>query len=398
MIPEHAAFETLAVHAGQEPDEETGALVAPVFMTSTYVFTPEKMERYLSGDKEGIFTYGRSRNPTQNALQQKIAALEGAPASLAVASGMAAVSLAILNCVHHGDHVLSCHTVYGGTHALISKVLSEFGIDHSFVEEMTEEALNRAVKPRTKVLYFETVYNPTLAIPDIELLVRWAKAKGITTIIDNTFATPWLFRPLEHGVDVVIHSSTKYINGHGDLIGGVILGQADFIDKIRSGIYQELGPVPAPMNCYLTLRGLKTLHLRMRRHCENAMAFAEHFSAHPLVEKVIYPGLPDDPSHENAKKYFRPGFYGGMVCIVVKGGIKEAQRVINNLHIAHYCVSLGDLDTLVEQPATMTHGKIAPEERLRMGIPDSMIRVSLGVEEIGDIIADFEQALRRLEG
>lgn len=397
MIPEQASFETLAVHAGQEPDEETGALVAPVFMTSTYIFTPEKMKRYMTGDKQGIFTYGRSRNPTQNALQQKIAALEGAPAALSVASGMAAVSLAILNCVQHGDHVISCHTVYGGTHALISKVLTEFGIEHTFVEGMSTEVLDKAMTSRTKVLYFETVYNPTLDIPDIDVVVRWAKSKGITTIIDNTFATPWLFRPLEHGVDVVIHSSTKYINGHGDLIGGVILGQPDFIEKIRSGIYQELGPVPAPMNCYLTLRGLKTLHLRMRQHCENAMIFAEHFQKHPLVEKVIYPGLPGGPSHANAKKYFRPGYYGGMVCIIVKGGIKDAQTVINHLRIAHYCVSLGDLDTLVEQPATMTHGKITPEERRRMGIADGMIRISLGVEEIGDIIADFEQALRHME-
>lgn len=397
MISENASFETLAVHAGQAPEAETGALVAPVFMTSTYVFTPEKMERYLAGDKAGIFTYGRSRNPTQNALQQKIAALEGAPAALAVASGMAAVSLAILNCARHGDHIVSCHTVYGGTHALITKVLNEFGIDCTFVPKMTAEELDKAVTPKTKAVYFETVYNPTLEIPDIEAIVAWAKKRNITTIIDNTFATPYLFQPLKAGVDVVVHSSTKYINGHGDLVGGIIVGGAEFVDRIRSGIYQELGPVPAPMNCYFTLRGLKTLHLRMRAHCENAMAFARHFHGHPKVETVVYPGLEDDPSHGMAKKYFRPGFFGGMVCLVVRGGIAEAQKVINSLHMAHYCVSLGDLDTLVQQPATMTHGKIDPEERRRMGIPDSMIRVSLGVEEIGDIIADFEQALQKLD-
>lgn len=397
MLPENASFATQAVHAGQAPDPETGALVAPVFMTSTYLFTPEKMERYLAGDKEGIFTYGRSRNPTQNDLQKKVATLEGAPAALAVASGMAAVSLAILNCVHHGDHIISCHTVYGGTHALLTKVFTEFGIKHTFVKKMTVDELDRAVTPETKVVYFETVYNPTLEIPDFEPIVKWAKAHGVTTIIDNTFASPYIFRPLSVGVDVVIHSSTKYINGHGDLIGGMIAGQADFVDRIRSGIYQELGPVPAPMNCYFTLRGLKTLHLRMREHCANAMAFAKHFRNHPLVERVVFPGLPDDPSHANAVKYFRPGCFGGMVSLVVKGGVREAQTVINSLRMAHYCVSLGDLDTLVQQPATMTHGKIDPDERRSMGIPDSMIRVSLGVEDIGDIIADFEHGLAALK-
>jgi methionine-gamma-lyase len=388
-------FGTKAVHAGQHPDHDTGALVSPMFLTSTYVFTPEKMERYLAGDKRGIFTYGRSRNPTQNSFQEKIAALEGAESALATGSGMAAISLAIMSFVHSGDHIISCNTVYGGTYALFTRIFKEFKIEVTFVNELNEEELAKAMRPNTKMIYIESILNPTMEVPNIPEAVSFAKKHGLMTMVDNTFTTPYLFRPLEIGVDVVVHSTTKYINGHGDHIGGVIVGRADFIENIRSGIYQELGPVPSPFACWLGLRGLKTLHLRMRQHCDNAMAFAKWLETNSKVEKAIYPGLQSHPQHVLAESMFKNGF-GGMVSFKVRGGLREAQSVINNLKMAHYAVSLGDLDTLVEHPATMTHGKIAPEERLRMGISDNMIRVSVGVEDVEDIIADFDNALKKL--
>lgn len=395
MNSKTSKFATKAVHAGQHPDHKTGALVSPMFLTSTYVFTPEKMERYLAGDKEGIFTYGRSRNPTQNGFQEKIAALEGGEAALATGSGMAAISLAILGFVHSGDHIISCRTVYGGTYALFCKIFGEMKIDVTFLPEMTEETLEKAYRPNTKMVYMESILNPTLDILDIPMIIKWAESKGIVSMIDNTFTSPYIFRPIEWGVDVVVHSTTKYINGHGDHIGGAIVGKADYIEMIRSSVYQELGPVPSPFACWLGLRGLKTLHLRMRAHSENAMILAKWLEAHPKVFNVKYPGLESHPQHALAKAMFK-GSYSGMLNFSVAGGLKEAQKVINSLEMAYYAVSLGDLDTLVEHPATMTHGKIDPAERVRMGIPDNMIRVSVGVEDVEDIIADFEQALGKI--
>lgn len=390
-------FETLAVHAGQETDEKTGAVVEPIYLTSTYAFTEDRMERWVAGkpyENEIIYTYGRSRNPTQISLQQKIAALEHAEAALVTSSGMAAITLAILGYCKHGDHIISAQTVYGGTYGLLKHVLPDFGIEVTFLNELTTENLEAAKRDNTKVVYFETVANPTLDIPEFDEIVEWAKKNNIKTIVDNTFTSPYLFRPIEWGIDTVVHSCTKYINGHGDLIGGVVVGKTDFCEALRKKQYMEIGPVPAPLNCYLMMRGLKTLHLRMERHCQNAMAFAEAMSKHPKVEKVIYPGFESNPYYKRALKYF-DGF-GGMVSFVVKGGIKEAQKVCFGLELGKFAVSLGDLDTLVEIPAIMTHGDVPKEEREKMGIEDGMIRVSVGVENVGDLIADFEQALERI--
>ncbi len=392
MDTKHAKFATKAVHAGQLPDPETGALIAPMFMTSTYVWTPEKMDRYLAGDKEGIYTYARSRNPTQNDLQDKIAELEGAEAALATASGMAAISLAVMHCAHPGDHVIAYKTIYGGTYGLFTKIFEEFHIEVTFVEDLLPATLNAAKRPNTKVVYAETIANPTMAVLDLKALADWAKANGVTSIVDSTFTSPYMVQPISYGIDVVVHSSTKYINGHGDIIGGIIGGKFAFVDGIRSSMYQELGPVPSPFSCWLQLRGLKTLHLRMRAHCENAMKFAQWLETRKEVKNVVYPGLASHPQHELAKAQFG-GVYGGMLSFEVEGGIPGAQAFIKKLHMAKYCVSLGDLDTLVQHPATMTHGKIAREERERMGIADGMIRVSVGIEDIDDIIGDFAQAL-----
>jgi methionine-gamma-lyase len=388
-------FETNAVHAGQHPDGETGALVSPLYLTSTYVWTPEKMERYLAGDKEGIFTYGRSRNPTQNMFQTKIATLEGGEAALATGSGMAAISLALLGTLHAGDHMISSATVYGGTYALMTKIFEEMNIEVTFVSGDDKAELEAALRPNTKIVYLEAMLNPTIRLNDIPMMLKFAKDNNLMSIVDNTFPTPYLFRPLEHGADLVVHSTTKYINGHGDHVGGIIVGGAEYIEKLRSSIYQELGPVPSPFACWLGLRGAKTLHLRMRQHCESAMILAKWLMAHPKVVDVSYPGLVNHPQHELAKSIFTGKGFGGLVSFTIDGGIPEAQKVINELHMAQYCVSLGDLDTLVQHPATMTHGKIEPDERARMGIPDGMIRISVGIENVEDIIADFEQALEK---
>jgi methionine-gamma-lyase len=388
-------FETNAVHAGQHPDGETGALVSPLYLTSTYVWTPEKMERYLAGDKEGIFTYGRSRNPTQNMFQTKIATLEGGEAALATGSGMAAISLALLGTLHAGDHMISSGTVYGGTYALMTKIFEEMNIEVTFVSGDDKAEMEAALRPNTKIVYLEAMLNPTIRLNDIPMMLKFAKDNNLMSIVDNTFPTPYLFRPLEHGADLVVHSTTKYINGHGDHVGGIIVGGAEYIEKLRSSIYQELGPVPSPFACWLGLRGAKTLHLRMRQHCESAMTLAKWLMAHPKVVDVSYPGLENHPQHELAKSIFTGKGFGGLVSFTIDGGIPEAQKVINELHMAQYCVSLGDLDTLVQHPATMTHGKIEPDERARMGIPDGMIRISVGIENVEDIIADFEQALEK---
>ena len=395
MHLEHAKFATRAVHAGQHPDPETGALVSPLFLTSTYVFTPEKMERYLAGDKAGIFTYGRSRNPTQNGFQEKVAALEGGEAALATGSGMAAIALAMLGTVRIGEHIIACGTVYGGTFALFSKIFEELKIEVTYLPRMTDADLDAALRPTTRAVYLETILNPTLEVLDLEAILAWARRKGLRSFVDNTFTSPFLVRPLERGADVVVHSTTKYLNGHGDHVGGIIVADAAYIEQLRSSVYQELGPVPSPFACWLGLRGLKTLHLRMRAHCDNAMALARWLERHPKVVSVAYPGLESHPQHALARRLYQGG-YGGMVGFCVPGGLKEAQAVINHLKMAYYAVSLGDLDTLVEHPATMTHGKVPPAERARMGILDSYIRVSVGVEDAEDIIADFAQALAEL--
>jgi methionine-gamma-lyase len=395
MDLKNAKFATIAVHAGQHSDNETGALVSPMYLTSTFVWTPEKMARYQAGDKEGIFTYGRSRNPTQNFFQEKVAALEGGEAALATGSGMAAISLAILGLAHSGDHIISTKTVYGGTFGLFNSIFKDLNIDVTFVEEMNDENLNNALRPNTKLVYTESMLNPTLEILDLKNIVRWSQSKGLKTIVDNTFCTPFIFKPIEIGVDVVVHSTTKYINGHGDHVGGIIVGNANYIESIRSSVYQELGPVPSPFACWLGLRGLKTIHLRMREHCENAIKFAKFLENHPSIEKVVYPGLESHPQYGLAKSMFVNGF-GGMVTFFVKGGKIEAQKVMGNLKMAYYAVSLGDLDTLIEHPATMTHGKIEAKQRVKMGIPDNMLRVSLGIEDIEDIIKDFDNALNSI--
>jgi methionine-gamma-lyase len=390
-------FETMAVHAGQHPDPLTGALVEPVYRTSTFVFTEERMEKWLEGtmgEDEIIYTYGRSRNPTQISLQSKIAALEHGEAALVTSSGMAAITMAILGYCQTGDHIISAQTVYGGTYNLFAHVLKDLGIEVTFLTELCAEALEAAKRENTKIVYFESISNPTLEIPEFQEIVDWSEQNGVHTLVDNTFTSPYLFRPLDWGINTVIHSGTKYMNGHGDLVAGVVVGTKAFCEGLRKKQYMDMGPVLSPDSCYLMMRGLKTLHLRMERHCENAMKFAQAMLQHPKVAEVRYPGLPNDRYHQQAQKYFND--FGGIVSIVIEGDRKRAQELVFNLKMCYFAVSLGDLDTLVQIPATMTHGKVPKEEREKMGIMDGMIRVSVGVENVADIIQDFEQALEKV--
>jgi len=396
MKLENPGFGTKAVHAGQDVDPATGALLAPMHMTATYCWTPDMRERYLSGDKEGIFTYGRSRNPTQNELQEKIAALENAERCLVTGSGMAAIALAVLNCAQTGDHIISHKTIYSGSFKLFAKTFEEFKIDVTFVDDFEEQTIAKAVRPNTKLLYAETMFNPTMGVLDIEKFVLAAKKFKLKSMLDSTFTTPYLIRPLDYGVDVVVHSTTKYLNGHGDLLGGAIVGSAEFVDEIRSSIYQMLGPVPSPFSCWLMLRSIKTLHLRMREHCANAMTVARWLEDQPQIESVIYPGLPSHPEHELAKKLYGDVGYGGILSFVVKDGLEAATKLCDNLEIAKYCVSLGDCDTMVQQPPLMTHGMLKKEVREEMGIKDGLVRLSVGIEDVGDIISSLEHALESI--
>ncbi len=323
--------------------------------------------------------------------------LEGGEQALITASGMAAISLSILSFVHPGDHIISSKTIYGGTYALFTKIFEELKIEVTFVEDMAAAALDKALRKETKAVYTETICNPSMTLNDIESIGRWTKEKGLTLIVDNTFCSPYLYRPLEHGADVVVNSTTKYINGHGDLIGGSICGTVKFVDNIRASIYQELGPVPSPLSCWLMLRGLKTLPLRMKAHCEGAMEVARWLEANPKVESVMYPGLASHPDHDLATKMMGDKGYGGMISFVVRGGMAGGKAILYNVEMCRLAVSLGDLDTLIEQPATMTHGKIDPARRAAMGVPDGLIRLSVGIEDPKDIIADLERAFSHVE-
>jgi len=391
-----SGFATKAVHAGQHFDETTGAHVAPLHLTSTYIFTPEKMDRWIAGDRDGIYFYTRMGNPTQTELNEKIAELEGAENGLITSSGMAAISMAILAVVKSGDHIISTKSIYGGTYYLFTRTFARFNIDVTLLDDFCPDSLEKAMRPNTKLIFFESMHNPCLDIIDIDPVVEWAKKHRLVTMIDNTFTTPYLFKPIEHGIDVSLHSTTKYLNGHGDHIGGALVGNKQFIEDVKNSVYCDIGPVPSPFQCWLGLRGIRTLHLRMEAHCRNAMKLSEWLETQQNVVEVLYPGLPSHKNHQLARKYFSNGF-GGMLAFKVKGEYKEARVFLENVKLAQYGVSLGTVDTLVQHPATMTHSKVPLAERIRTGVTDNLIRVSVGIENIEDIIEDFASALGCLD-
>lgn len=375
-------FATKAIHAGQEPDPSTGAIMTPIFQTSTYA-------QAGLGDHKG-YEYSRSHNPTRTALENCIAALEDGQFALAFASGMAAET-AILSLLSAGDHIVSCDDLYGGTYRLYERIMRRYNVETSYVAAANTAGYEAAIRPNTKLLWLETPTNPLLRLIDIAAVTKVAHQHNLLVVVDNTFASPYFQQPLNLGADIVVHSTTKYINGHSDVIGGVIVTNNDDVYQSIKFYENAAGGVPAPFDSWLTLRGIKTLAVRMRQHEENARAIASFLAAHPRVEKVYYPGLVTHPDHELAKRQMR-GF-GGMVSFQFKGTYADVDKVVRRFKVFALAESLGGVESLVCHPASMTHGSIPKDIREARGLTDTLLRLSVGIEDIDDLLADLEQAL-----
>jgi cystathionine gamma-lyase len=376
-------FGTRAIHAGQEPDPSTGAIMTPIYATSTYV-------QQSPGVHKG-FEYSRSQNPTRFAYERCVADLESGTRGFAFASGLAAMATA-LDLLNPGDHVIANDDLYGGTFRLFERVRKRSaGLEFSFVDMSEADALARALRPETRMIWIETPSNPLLEIVDLGAVSAIAKQHGVIAVSDNTFATPYLQRPLEFGFDLVVHSATKYLNGHSDMVGGVIVvSNPDLADRLAF-LQNAVGAIASPFDSFLALRGLKTLHLRMERHCSNAQNLAEWLTDHPAVERVMYPGLPSHPQHALARRQMKA--FGGMIAVVLKGDLACARRVLERCRIFALAESLGGVESLIEHPAIMTHASVPAEQRQLAGISDTLIRLSVGVEEFEDLRQDLEQAM-----
>ena len=373
---------TRAIHAGQRPDPTTGAIMTPVYLTSTYV-------QASPGDHKG-YEYSRTGNPTRAALEACVASLEGADYGLAFASGCAATST-IMHLLDAGDHVICGDDVYGGTYRLFDAVWRRAGIDYSFVDLTDPDAVLAARRPNTKLVWLETPTNPLLKLADIAAIAERAHAHGLLLAVDNTFSTPFNQQPLALGADLAVHSTTKYLNGHSDVVGGAVAIKDRALRDRLAYLQNAVGAIPGPMDAFLTLRGLKTLHVRMERHADNAIDLARWLEAHPAVERVLYPGLPSHPQHELAKRQMR-GF-GGMITIFLRGGLAAAQHMLSRTHLFACAESLGGVESLIEHPAIMTHASIPLATREALGITDGLVRLSVGIEDVADLRADLEHAL-----
>lgn len=388
-------FGTKAIHGGYVKNQ-VGALATPIYQTSTFIFdSAEQGGRRFAGEEEG-YVYTRLGNPTNTQVEEKLALLENAEACVSTASGMGAITSCLWSVLEAGDHVIAAHTLYGCTFAYLNHGLERFGVEVTFVDTRDPENVRNAIKTNTKAVYLETPANPTLDIADIEKISEIAHEKAdCIVIVDNTFSTPYLQRPLDLGADVVVHSATKYLNGHGDVIAGFVCGSQEFIEKVRLfGIKDMTGASLSPFDAFLINRGLKTLELRMDRHCENAIKVAKFLQSHPIVEKVYYPGLEDFPQYELAAKQMK--LPGAMISFEIKGGVEEGKKVMDTVELCTLAVSLGDAETLIQHPASMTHSPYTPEERMECGIPDGLIRLSIGLETAEDIIADLDMALNSI--
>ena len=391
-------FETLIIHAGQEPDKAYGSLATPIYQTSTFCFeTVEEGAAKFANQIPG-FVYSLGGNPTTRAFELKCAAMEGGEDAVAAASGMGAVGSVMTSFLKPGDHAIFDTAVYGGTNYVASTNLPDMGVEVSRVDTGDLEAVKAAIRPNTKMIYFESPNNPMMKVTDIRAIKDLA-GDQIRVVVDGTFAPPPVQHVLQLGADIVLHSITKYINGHGDALGGVVIGKADDIKRIRSNSVTKInGCPPSPFNSYLVLRGMKTLALRMKQHCASAMEVARYLEANPYVKAVYYPGLESHPQHELASRQMENGMYGGMISFELRDDVKgmssfeAGKKLLNNLKIPAIAVSLGDPDSLIEHPASMTHANVSPEDRLAAGITDGLIRLSVGLESPKDLIADFEQA------
>ena len=397
MTPDKCGFGTKAIHAGNVKDQQYGALTTPIFQTSTFVFDScEQGGRRFAGAEQG-YIYTRLGNPTVSVLENKVAALEGGEACVAAGSGMGAISSCLWTIAGAGKHILADGTLYGCTYALLNHGMSRYGVEVDFIDTTDLESVKAHLKPNTAAVYLETPANPNLKITDIAAVAEIAHAYNpeIKVVCDNTFASPALQQPIALGADVVVHSATKYLNGHCDVIAGFVVGKADFISQVRLfGLKDMTGAVMDPFAAFLILRGLKTLEIRMERHCASAKKVAEYLDAHPAVQKVYYPGLPRHEGHDVAARQMKD--FGGMLSFEVKGGKAAGMKLVNSLKMITVAVSLGDAETLIEHPASMTHSTYSAEELEASGIPAGLIRLSVGLENVEDIIADLDQALSTL--
>ena len=374
---------TRAIHAGQSPDPSTGAVMTPIYATSTYV--------QASPGKHQGYEYSRSQNPTRMAYERCIADLEEGHQGFAFASGMAAVAT-ILELLDHGDHVVALDDLYGGTFRLFDKVRKRSAnLQFDFVDATVNGAIEGAIRPNTKMVWIETPSNPMLKVVDIEAIARICKARGLLLVVDNTFATPMLQQPINLGADIVMHSATKYLNGHSDMVGGIAVTADKELSERLWFLQNSAGAVSGPFDSFLALRGLKTLAIRMQRHCENSRAIAQWLDNDDRVEKVIYPGLTSHPQHDLAARQMSD--FGGIISFVPKGGPEQATRILENMHVFSLAESLGGVESLVNHPAIMTHASVPVEIRNRLGISDDLIRLSVGIEDVDDLIADLDQAL-----
>lgn len=378
-------FDTKVVRAGITPDPTTGAIVPPIYQTATYVL--EEV------GKDKGFDYTRSSNPTRQILEQQLATLDGGKYGICFASGMASVD-SCLKLLKAGDHVVCSDDVYGGVSRHFNKVLTRYNLHFTYVDTSNPEKVREAIRPETKMLWIETPTNPLLKITDVAAMAGLAKSHGLVLGVDSTFATPVFLRPLELGADIVVHSTTKYLSGHNQLIGGVVITNREDICEEMKFIQKTIGAVPSPFDCWLTILGVKTLHLRMKRHASNAQLVAEFLEAHSKVERVTYPGLPSHPQHDIAKQQMDG--YSGMISFELVGGVSAGRTVMNSVKLCALAESLGAVETMITHPATMTHAEVPKEERDARGLTDGLVRISVGIEDPEDIIADLEQALKRV--
>ncbi len=372
---------TRAVHAGQRPDDATGAIMTPIFQTSTYV-------QPKLGEHKG-FEYARTRNPTRDALERNIAALEGATHGFAFGSGMAATGV-VLKLLSAGDHIISGENVYGGTHRMMTQIFERLGLTFTFVDARDTANVERAITPATKMLFVETPTNPMMRLADLAAAGALARDRDLLLVVDNTFATPCFQRPIEFGAEVVVHSTSKYLNGHSDMVGGIVLTTRDDLAEQLGFLQNAAGAVPGPLDCWLALRGIKTLTLRMERHDQSARRIAEWLAQHPVVEHVYYPGLPNHEQHELACRQMR-GF-GGMISLEL-GSLAKARVMVEHTRVFAFAESLGGVESLIAHPATMTHATVPQEMRDEMGLTDGLVRLSVGIEDVDDLLADLDRAL-----
>ena len=420
-------FDTLCLHAGQIPDAATGARALPIYQTTSFVFDSADHAASLFNLQTFGNVYSRISNPTVAALEERVAALEGGRAALATATGMAAQMVALLTLARQGDHIVAARTLYGGTYSQLAVTFAQFGIDATFVDPADPDAFRRALAPRTKAVYVETIGNPQLNVCDIAAIAEVAHGAGVPLVVDNTLASPYLCRPFEHGADIVVHSVTKYLGGHGTTMGGIVVesgtfpwdngnfpqmtepsrgyhgvrfhetfGDFGFTMKARMETMRTLGPTLAPFSAFLLMQGIETLHLRMPRHCASAMAVAKHLAAHPSVAWVRYPGMPGQPDDALVRRYL-PNGAGGILTFGVRGGAKAGERVIESVEFLSHLANVGDAKSLIIHPASTTHRQLDEDEQRAAGVTPEMIRLSVGLESLDDILWDLDQALARAE-